>query len=174
MNEVVLFCSSVRWSLWMRSATHPCIIDGGRKPLANHTRLGFYSKLCPESMLILMSTVSHIMYLCSRLKFCSLVIYCFTLGVSCHITPSFIWHWSALLLTLALVVFMLKHSFKCWVLILHHTASLSPSYICQLLPSCWLLHLFFLVLLSLCDVCTISQCVVSDVICAILHLSLKS
>lgn len=88
----------------MDEVTHPCIIDGGRKPLTNHTRLGFYSKLCPASMLMLMSTVSYIMYLCSRLEFCSLVIYCVTLGVSCHITPSFIWHWNALLLTLALVV----------------------------------------------------------------------
>lgn len=31
----------VRWSLWMISATHPCIIDCWRKPISKQTRLGF-------------------------------------------------------------------------------------------------------------------------------------
>lgn len=52
VTEVVLCQSGVRRSLWMSSATHPCIIDGGWKPSSNQARLDFYSKLCPASMLI--------------------------------------------------------------------------------------------------------------------------
>lgn len=52
VNEVVLFRSGGRWSLWMSSATHPCIIDGALKPLSNQKRLGFYSNLYSASVLM--------------------------------------------------------------------------------------------------------------------------
>lgn len=90
VNEVVLLRSGGRRSFWRSSATHPCIIDGARKPLYTQTRLGFCSNLCSASTLVLASIVSlHCLPEQQTLFHFYSFINILLVSASCHTTASF-------------------------------------------------------------------------------------